>query len=157
TIELALDGSPRTSVDYDYAGKQPIPAAGLSPARHTALWAANGEQSSSGGACVAASSALFKPDVQVSRIRLARIHSIEGMHRKPTTSRSQELQAKALHMGIGRLPFRRPVGALAPTLQVTRQAEQYEAVQLTKAVPGIAVTKVCAPALEMAIDLFDHH
>jgi hypothetical protein len=31
-----------TSVDYDYAGKQPIPAAGLTPARHTALWAASG-------------------------------------------------------------------------------------------------------------------
>ena len=30
-----------TNVDYDYAGKQPIPAAGLTPARHTALWAAN--------------------------------------------------------------------------------------------------------------------
>jgi len=33
-------GSPRPSVGYDYAGKQPIPAAGLSPARHAALWAA---------------------------------------------------------------------------------------------------------------------
>ena len=33
-------GSPRTSVGYHYAGKQPIPAAGLAPARHAALWAA---------------------------------------------------------------------------------------------------------------------
>ncbi len=32
---------PVPDVDYDYAGKQPIPAAGLSPARHTAVWAAN--------------------------------------------------------------------------------------------------------------------
>ena len=33
-------GSPRTSVGYHYAGTQPIPAAGLTPARHAALWAA---------------------------------------------------------------------------------------------------------------------
>jgi len=33
-------GSPRPSVGYHYAGKQPIPAAGLAPARHAALWAA---------------------------------------------------------------------------------------------------------------------
>jgi len=40
TPELSLAGSPRTSVGYHYAGKQPIPAAGLAPARHAALWAA---------------------------------------------------------------------------------------------------------------------
>jgi len=33
-------GRPETSVGYRYAGKQPIPAAGLAPARHAALWAA---------------------------------------------------------------------------------------------------------------------
>jgi hypothetical protein len=33
-------GRPETSVGYHYAGKQPIPAAGLAPARHAALWAA---------------------------------------------------------------------------------------------------------------------
>jgi hypothetical protein len=49
TVELSPGGSPQPGVDYDYAGKQPIPAAGLAPARHTALWAANGSQSSSGG------------------------------------------------------------------------------------------------------------
>ena len=42
TVELPPAGSPQTGVDYDYAGKQPIPATGLAPARHTALWAANG-------------------------------------------------------------------------------------------------------------------
>jgi hypothetical protein len=36
-----LSGSPHSDVEYNYAGKQPIPAAGLSPARHAALWAAN--------------------------------------------------------------------------------------------------------------------
>ena len=36
-----LTGSPHSDVEYNYAGKQPIPAAGLSPARHAALWAAN--------------------------------------------------------------------------------------------------------------------
>jgi hypothetical protein len=35
--------SPHPDVEYDYAGKQPIPAAGLTPARHAALWAANEE------------------------------------------------------------------------------------------------------------------
>jgi hypothetical protein len=33
--------SPHFDVEYIYAGKQPIPAAGLSPARHAALWAAS--------------------------------------------------------------------------------------------------------------------
>jgi hypothetical protein len=42
TVELSPGGSPQPNVDYDYTGKQPIPAAGLSPARHTSLWAANG-------------------------------------------------------------------------------------------------------------------
>ena len=41
TIELSSTGSPHSDVDYDYTGKQPIPAAGLSPARHSAIWAAN--------------------------------------------------------------------------------------------------------------------
>ncbi len=36
-----LAGSPRSDVEYNYAGKQPIPATGLSPARHAALWAAS--------------------------------------------------------------------------------------------------------------------
>jgi hypothetical protein len=35
--------SPRPDVEYNYAGKQSIPAAGLTPARHAALWAANEE------------------------------------------------------------------------------------------------------------------
>jgi hypothetical protein len=33
--------SPQSDVEYIYAGKQSIPAAGLSPARHAALWAAS--------------------------------------------------------------------------------------------------------------------
>ena len=40
TFELALAGSPRTNVEYDYVGKQSIPTTGLSPASSTALWAA---------------------------------------------------------------------------------------------------------------------
>jgi len=41
TIELSPGRSPCPSVDYNYAVKQPITAAGLSPARYAALWAAN--------------------------------------------------------------------------------------------------------------------
>jgi hypothetical protein len=41
TVELSPGGSPQPNVDYNYAGKQPIPAAGLAPARHTSVWAAN--------------------------------------------------------------------------------------------------------------------
>jgi hypothetical protein len=40
TSELALAGSPRTNVEYNYVDKQSIPTAGLSPASPTALWAA---------------------------------------------------------------------------------------------------------------------
>jgi hypothetical protein len=43
TFELALAGSPRTNVEYDYVGKQSIPTTGLSPASPTALWAAEQE------------------------------------------------------------------------------------------------------------------
>jgi hypothetical protein len=35
-FELALTGSPRSSVEYDYVGKQSIPATRLSPANPTA-------------------------------------------------------------------------------------------------------------------------
>ena len=41
TVELSLSGSPHPNVDYNYAGKQPIPATGLAPARLIAVWAAN--------------------------------------------------------------------------------------------------------------------
>ncbi len=40
TFELSLAESPRTSVEYNYVGKQPIPTTGLSPVSQTALWAA---------------------------------------------------------------------------------------------------------------------
>ena len=40
TFELSSHESPHWNVEYNYAGKQPIPAAGLSPAGHAALWAA---------------------------------------------------------------------------------------------------------------------
>jgi len=41
TAELSSNESPHLDVDYNYAGKQSIPATGLSPARYEALWAAN--------------------------------------------------------------------------------------------------------------------
>ncbi len=44
TVELSPVGSLQTDVEYNYAGKQPIPATGLSPARNKALWAASGER-----------------------------------------------------------------------------------------------------------------
>jgi hypothetical protein len=50
TFELALAGSPRANVEYDYVGKQSIPTTGLSPASPTALWAA--EQSLTPGSSV---------------------------------------------------------------------------------------------------------
>ena len=40
---LPLTRSPMKDVEYNYTGKQLIPATGLSPARHAALWAANEE------------------------------------------------------------------------------------------------------------------
>jgi hypothetical protein len=41
TFELSPVGSLQAGVEDNYAGKQPIPAAGLPPARNRALWAAN--------------------------------------------------------------------------------------------------------------------
>jgi hypothetical protein len=40
TTELSPDGSPHSDVGYNYTVKQPIAAAGLTPARYAALWAA---------------------------------------------------------------------------------------------------------------------
>ena len=40
TFELSSPESPPGDVEYNYAGKQSIPAAGLAPAGHAALWAA---------------------------------------------------------------------------------------------------------------------
>ncbi|MCF8107179.1 MAG: hypothetical protein K9K64_17015, partial [Desulfohalobiaceae bacterium] len=41
TAELSPNESPQLDVGYNYAGKQSIPATGLSPVRYAALWAAN--------------------------------------------------------------------------------------------------------------------
>src|SRR5439155_26862001 len=41
TFELSPPELPQQDVEYDYAGRQPVPAAGLPPAGHAALWAAN--------------------------------------------------------------------------------------------------------------------
>src|ERR1022692_4026503 len=41
TFELSPVGSLQAGVENNYAGKQPIPAAGLAPARNKALWAAS--------------------------------------------------------------------------------------------------------------------
>src|SRR5262249_39078702 len=87
-------------------------------------------QSSSGGAGCAAASALFKPCVQISRTRLARILSVQGMHSESAMSRSQEPQAEALQMSVKRLACRRAVGALTPTAQVTCRAKLQETVQV---------------------------
>ncbi len=40
TFELSPPGSPLGGVEYHYAGKQLIPAAGLTPARQATVWAA---------------------------------------------------------------------------------------------------------------------
>ena len=42
TFELSPPKSPSRGVEYNYMGTQSIPMTGLQPARHTALWAANG-------------------------------------------------------------------------------------------------------------------
>ena len=41
TAELSPNESPQLDVDYNHAGKQSIPATGLSPVRYAALWAAS--------------------------------------------------------------------------------------------------------------------
>jgi hypothetical protein len=43
TFELSPSKSPSEGVEYHYTGRQSIPVTGLSPARHTALWAATGQ------------------------------------------------------------------------------------------------------------------
>ena len=41
---LRPHGLPQTDVEYNYTGKRTIPATGLSPVRHAALWAARGRR-----------------------------------------------------------------------------------------------------------------
>ena len=88
--------------------------------------------------------------------RLAQILSVQGMHRESAVSRLQEPQAEALQMGVKRLACRGTVGSLTPTLQVTRRTKQHETIQFTKALPGIAVAEVSAPAFGPAVDIVDH-
>jgi hypothetical protein len=71
-------------------------------------------------------------------------------------SRLQEPQAEALQMGVKRLAFRGTVGSLTPTSQVTHRAKQHEAIQFTKAFPGIARVEVSTPAFAPAVDVVDH-
>ena len=59
-------------------------------------------------------------------------------------------------MGVRRLACRRAVGSLTPTLQVTRRAKQHEAIQFTKAFPGVARAEVSTPAFAPAVDVVDH-
>ncbi len=55
TFELAPPQSPARGVEYNYAGKPSIPAAGLTPASHAALWAAHATQ------CIHRSPRLARP------------------------------------------------------------------------------------------------
>jgi len=71
-------------------------------------------------------------------------------------NRLQEPQANALQMGVRRHACRGTVGSLTPTAQVTCRAKQHEAIQVTEALPRIAVTKVSAPAFRPAVDIADH-
>ena len=71
-------------------------------------------------------------------------------------SRLQEPQAEALQMGVRRLAFRRAVGSLTATSQVTRRAELRETIKLSEAFPGIAVAEITAPAFRPAVDRVDH-
>jgi len=48
TSKLSSPESPQRDVEYDYMGTQSIPMAGLTPARHAALWAADKERTSTG-------------------------------------------------------------------------------------------------------------
>ena len=52
-------------------------------------------------------------------------------------------------MGIVRLPFRRPEGALAATLQMAGQPRDDEAVQLVETRGGITVAEVIPITLEL--------
>src|SRR5437588_7797346 len=56
----------------------------------------------------------------------------QGMRRQSTTSRSKRPVSQTLQVGIKRLPFRNPVGAVAPTLQVTLQSLIREPVQFAE-------------------------
>ena len=70
-------------------------------------------------------------------------------------SRSQEPQAKALQMGVKRLPFRNTVGALTPTSKMTCSSCR-TTVQLAKTLPGIAVAEVIRPAFQPTVDVVNH-
>ena len=75
------------------------------------------------------------------------------MHSESAMSRLQEPQAKALQMGVKRLACRGTVGSLTPTAQVTCRTKLQETIQVTEALPRIAVTKVSAPAFRPAVDI----
>ena len=108
-------------------------------------------KSSSGGADFSTASALFKPDVRISRIRLARNLSVQGMHRVSD-------QSFTTGAGQGRAPGgRRTSGlpgrgkALTPTSQMMTQSFEHIRIELVEATAGIAVAEVATPAFQKAL------
>src|SRR5260370_1321553 len=84
TFELALAGSPRTGVEYDYVGKQSIPTTGLSPASPTALWAA-GHQLSRARSQVGPISGVESNSINKTAARLVAGHGRVRSARTPTS------------------------------------------------------------------------
>ena len=78
------------------------------------------------------------------------------MHSQSTVRRLQELQAEALQMGVRRLAFRSAVRSLTTTSQVPRRSQQREPIDLTEALPGIAVAEISTPPFHPAVKIVDH-
>ena len=100
------------------------------------------------------SAPLFKPDVQISRIRLTRTVSTEACTVSPRLS-LQQSQAEALQLGVEGSVGRGPIGSLTPTVQMTGKRRHHVAVHLAERPARIAVREVPRPAPERPVHLRD--
>jgi hypothetical protein len=104
-------------------------------------------------------SPLVKPDVQISRIRLSRKRNERYWHvqDQPTIDRSHGPEPKGLKVPKDRLSFRKPIGSLTATLQVTHDPLIKIPIQLVERPPRITVVIVPRPTVQPGACLADQN
>src|ERR1700730_17405159 len=107
--------------------------------------------------CLPARSPLVAPDVRISRIRRSQIPEPHACARSCAAWTLQVDQAQFPQVLIPGLPYRRTVGPLAPSLQVSDQPTAYVTVDRPECLPGVAQPEVVRPAFQVSVQVPDQH